>query len=304
MSKRGVREILTTGGVQVRILRSLAFGCVPLAFSEVEPTRDYITPSIAMLWLAVCVIFVLGTLLHLSIKKRWLQKHNREVQAYAKEHRLSTNVGKQTALQRTNLLRTRYEAIQNGVRGRDWLFFEHIHIFTNVVPLGVSTEPMGKIYSAVMSTDLPQAFPNIFFSSSKHGRARRVSLERSQRRRFGNDIDKNFTSYFSGGNTPDSVGFVSDKMTAALCAASEYDIEIYQNHLTLHSPLLDPNEQIPDMAAKLGAIKEALVGSLSLHRTELPESNAELPILKRRNSMGTLILYGILVVLIVILWIT
>jgi len=132
-----------------------------------------------------------------------------------------------------------------------------------------------ETFVAILRLDLPRALPHVFFDSKKmDGQQYDIAFNTKQQHSLEGDFDKYFTAYFIEEYTIDSLSFIAPDVMQKMVEASDYDIEIINNHLYLYGPLEKGEQAIQIMFQRAGAIVEALGTSLRTYRDErlpLPE---------------------------------
>jgi hypothetical protein len=161
----------------------------------------------------------------------------------------------------------RHITVRNYVAGNDWLYAE---ISYEIRPRSRGSEyHAATVYYGVMSTPLPRKLPHVFFDSIKARRRQfRFHFARSQRQSLEGDFDKHFVTYVPEGYHIDGLSFISPDVMLKLRDAGDYDTEILGDQLVMYGPLGDPTSQLPDMAAKLAAIKQELLDNILTYRDQ------------------------------------
>lgn len=157
--------------------------------------------------------------------------------------------------------------IYHFLRGQDWVYADLAYKVYRQLRQGEFHSE--TVYYGVMSVELPRELPNMFFDS-KHARGRqfRFHFDKSQRRRLEGDFNEYFTTYFPNTYSIDGLSIITPDVMLALKAASEYDIELVGNRVYLYGPLFDPKVQLPDMSAKIQAIRSQLLDNINTYRDE------------------------------------
>ncbi len=156
----------------------------------------------------------------------------------------------------------------------------HNHIYTENWTYGdVSYDVMREtkygdykaytIHYAAMTTKLPRTLPNVFFDSKKsRGRQFRFHFTKSQLHSLEGNFDEYFATYFPEQYTIDSMSFITPDVMHALIDASDYDIEIKGDTVSIFGSLGGPKQQIPEMERLLGAIRQQLMDNIMTYRDE------------------------------------
>lgn len=126
-----------------------------------------------------------------------------------------------------------------------------------------------RVYYGIISTKLPRQLPHVFFDSLKaRKRQFRFEFARSQKYSFEGNFDQSFVTYMPDNYKIDTLSFISPEVMLVLQNADDYDIEIVGDRLILLGALGNPGIQVPDMVAKLLAIKKELVDNIDTYRDE------------------------------------
>jgi hypothetical protein len=212
--------------------------------------------------------------IYLPVSSRWakwrVKRHDDAMRRFAKEHSLTfAETGKQDFIRELGSIdeirEVEGETIKNMIIGPDWKYGD-LAYQTHVLS-GSGTGTGVTVYVSVISTKLSRKLPNIVFDSKKaRGRQFRFQFARSQVHSLEGDFDKFFVTYFPPDYTIDSMSFITPEVMWAMRDAKDYDIEIYGDRLFLYSSVYAPERQIPDMAAKLLAIKKELADNIDTYR--------------------------------------
>lgn len=208
-----------------------------------------------------------------AVNARRLDRRSAQLANFATKHKLRY-AGDREAVQFRDSLgaidqlhNVREPRINNLIVGDDW---EYADFTYNVYGRMRGGEYLrARVHYGVASTKLPRRLPHMFFDSKKtHGRQFRLHFAKKQRHSLEGGFDKFFTTYFPSGYTIDSLSIISPDVMWVMKQAADYDIEIYGDRLFLYGPLYDPDEQLPDMAAKIKRIKKELLDNILTYRDE------------------------------------
>lgn len=206
-------------------------------------------------------------------KKRLLKERTVALAAYATQHQLQVVPPVDTGQYLSNigaldeLHNARNSKVWNVMKGDDWVYCDFSYDIYRRTRRGEYRA--GTIYYGVMSSTLPRSLPHVFFDSKTARRRQfRFHFARSQRHVLEGGFDKYFDTYFPPGYTIDSMSFISPDVMWQLKEAADYDIEIIGNQLLLYGPLYAPEQQLPDMSAKIKRIKKELLDNILTYRDE------------------------------------
>lgn len=257
--------LLNVGGA----LGILAIGAAAYLFARTLP-ETVINPVTLILLLALVV--AIGLLIVVA-QKLAVKAHMEAVAAYAKasgspfyDQEKAASLGV-TFGAAGHMQDARNQRIMDAVKGPDWLYYDFTYdLYQRSRNGDYKTQ---RVYYAIMSATLPRKLPHIFFDSLK-ARKRQFRLEfaRSQIYKFEGDFNESFAVYMPDSYKVDSLSFISPEVMLALRAADDYDIEIIGDQVMLLGSLGDPKTQVPDMAAKLAAIKKELLDNIDTYRDD------------------------------------
>lgn len=167
----------------------------------------------------------------------------------------------------TRLGREKINAEENCLYAPDWSYCDYSYPISNRGRYG--KEEVARVYYAAMGTRLPRKLPHVVFDSlQSRKRQMRFLFDENQRHKLEGDFDQHFASYFPEDYSIDALSFISPDVMQALKEADEYDIEIIDDRLFMFGSMYQPEEQIPDMAAKLMAIKGELLDNILTYRDQ------------------------------------
>jgi len=198
--------------------------------------------------------------------------HDRAMHRYAEAHALTfAKTGTRDFIRELGsideLNDTEGQTVNHLLIGPDWKYGD-LSFRTHLLS-GAGKHTGTTVYYSVMSTQLSRDLPNIIFDSKKaRGRQFRLQFAKKQVHRLEGDFNTFFATYFPHGYTIDSMSFISPEVMWAMRNAADYDIEIYGDRLFLYGSVYDPERQIPDMAAKLLAIKKELADNINTYRDD------------------------------------
>jgi len=250
------------------------------------------------------IVYLPVSTLYGFLSIRW---HEKRIRRFVKDHNLRLEkTGKRAVMSElgsvSHLQDADGQTIRHIIIGPDWKYGDlsyRTHHFS-----GDNDHTGVTVYYSIMSTQLSRALPNIVFDSRKSkGRQFRLQFSRRQIHSLEGDFDKFFVTYFPSGYTIDSMSFITPEVMWAMRAAADYDIEIYGDRLFLYSAVYDPTRQIPDMAAKLLAIKKELADNIDTYRDErLPYAEGRQKVSSEGVQLTVSLFWPVVTFLLILSW--
>lgn len=157
--------------------------------------------------------------------------------------------------------------LENMLKTDDWSYADFAYLRRGNPYYG--SPVLWKASYGVISIVLPRKLPNIFFDSKRvFGNQFKRHISDKQIGSFEGDFDKFFRTYIPENYTIDSLSFITPEVMIAIRDASDYDIEIFENHVFLYGPQIMQVEQLEDMRKKAASIKQALMNNILTYRDE------------------------------------
>lgn len=268
--KRAITHIPTFFGMFNVLFFSFYLLMIVAVFAFSQIMQDILAPETLLLLVAIAAL-VPPVLVY--VQRQGLKVRTQALQTYAQAH--SYEFYPDTLLASDDIVFGSIAKIHNArnphaidaVKGDGWLYYDFTYDIYQRTKYG--DYKADRIYYGIMGTTLPRQLPHIFFDSFKSRKQQfRFEFARSQRYSFEGDFNQSFVAYMPDAYKIDTLSFISPEVMVALQAADDYDIEIIGNKVLLLGPLGDPATQLPDMAAKLAAIKKELVDNIDTYRDE------------------------------------
>ncbi len=224
------------------------------------------------LFMTFAVLAVLPALI-VWWQAKGVKQHLAKLEAYAQTHNYQWMLGSMAgdddvvvgSIARVH--NARDPQVIASVQGNDWLYSDFKYDIFRRDKYG--EHKVNTIYYGIMSTQLPRQVPHLFFDSPKaRSRQFRFEFARSQKYSFEGDFDQSFVTYMPDGYQIDSLAIISPEVMWALKDAAAYDVEMVGDRVLLLGTLDNPETQLPDMAAKLAAIKKSMVDQLGHYRDD------------------------------------